>query len=93
VGGPSLDKVMVRFKRQDPAMQITDMGAVIRTNHSMLEYKINEIDEGFLYEGTPLQNCFVQEILIRNDKTLNAVLPSQFGFFPKAQVGDAIDSR
>lgn len=55
----------------------------------MFEYKIIEIDEDVQYQGTPLQDCFVQEILVKINKNLDAVLPSQFGFFPIASVGGA----
>jgi hypothetical protein len=66
---------------------IETYGVVFRTNHSMFEYKV--IDTGgndILYEETPFQNCFVEEILIRNTKNLDTVLPAEFGFFPKAEV-------
>jgi hypothetical protein len=60
---------------------------VFRTNHSLFEYKIIEIgSDSISYADTTLVNCFVEEILVKNTKNLEAVLPSQFGFFPKAEV-------
>ena len=60
---------------------------MFRTNHSMFEYKV--IDAGkdtISYADVTLLNCFVQEILVKNTKNLESILPSQFGFFPKAEV-------
>jgi hypothetical protein len=60
---------------------------VIRTNQSMFGYTVvNTGGQDIEYVGLPLQNCWVQEILVRNTKTLDTPLPAQFGFFPKAEV-------
>jgi len=61
---------------------------VFRTNHSMFEYKVIDMSgqPDVSYIDTPLQNCFVEEILVQITKTLTTVLPPQFGFFPTAAV-------
>jgi len=66
---------------------MTNRGEVFCTNHQMFEYKAIDIGpEDVAYSNETLQGCFVQEILVQNTKELTAVLPSQFGFFPKTQV-------
>jgi hypothetical protein len=53
----------------------------------MFEYKV--VDTGGLnidYRDTPLVDCWVEEILVRNTKNLDAALPPDFGFFPRAEV-------
>jgi len=67
--------------------KITNRGAVFRTNHQMFEYKVIDIGRvDVAYSNDTLQGCFVEEILVQNTKDLTTVLPSQFGFFPSAQV-------
>lgn len=60
---------------------------MFRTNHSMFEYKVIDVSNASIpYMNVSLQNCFVEEILVRVTKNLQMILPSQFGFFPKAEV-------
>lgn len=64
---------------------------MFRTTHSMFEYKVIDVDDdGISYMNTSLQNCFVEEILIQITKDLTMTLPSDFGFFPKANVRPVI---
>jgi hypothetical protein len=54
----------------------------------MFQYTVmNSVGQyDILYEDTPLQNCWIQEILVRANRELTTVLPPQFGFFPTAEV-------
>ena len=57
----------------------------------MFEYKV--VSTGGVdieYGDVPLENCWVQEILVRNTKNLDTPLPDQFGFFPKTEVAPSI---
>jgi hypothetical protein len=54
----------------------------------MFEYKVIDTPGQYvLYNDTSLQTCVVQEILVSANRDLSTVLPTQFGFFPTAQVG------
>jgi hypothetical protein len=60
---------------------------VFRTNHSLFEYKVIDVaNDSISYADVTLVDCFVEEILVKNTKNLNSILPSQFGFFPRAEV-------
>jgi len=60
---------------------------VFRTNHSMFAYKVVDTGQaGIEYQNSPLSNCWVEEIIVRNTKDLDISLPPDFGFFPKAEV-------
>jgi hypothetical protein len=59
----------------------------IHTNQSMFEYKVVDTQGMDIeYRDTPLTNCWVEEILVRISKNLEAALPPDFGFFPTAEV-------
>lgn len=60
---------------------------VLRTNHSMFAYKVVDTGQADIeYQNSPLSNCWVEEIIVRNTKDLDLSLPADFGFFPKAEV-------
>jgi hypothetical protein len=68
----------------------TNVMIAIRTNQSMFEYKVVDTEGVNIdYRDTPLVDCWVEEILLRNTKNLDAALPPDFGFFPKAEVSIA----
>ena len=57
----------------------------------MFAYKVLDTGDGDIwYKDTPFQNCVVQEIQVRNIRNVEAILPSQFGFLPKAEVEDQL---
>jgi hypothetical protein len=63
------------------------MVSVIRTNHSLFQYTVvGGGGNATEYGDTLLQNCWVEEILVVASESLDAVLPTQFGFYPKAKV-------
>lgn len=53
----------------------------------MFEYKVVNVGDNFTeYRDVPLQNCWVQEILLTATTNYDTVLPPQFGFFPTVEV-------
>jgi len=68
--------------------------SVVRTNQSMFQYKVLSIgDEDTEYRDVPLQNCWVEEILVLTTKSLDTSLSTQFGFFPKAEVAPVLQAH
>jgi hypothetical protein len=66
---------------------------VFRTNHSAFQYRVVDTAGTTLaYNDTPLQNCWIEEILVRNVRSLNSILPPEFGFTVKAEVFISCDS-
>lgn len=52
----------------------------------MFEYKVVRTgEEDIEYRDVPLQNCWVEEILVIATRSFDTPVPTQFGFFPKAE--------
>lgn len=59
-----------------------------RTNHTAFQYTVvGTGGQDLAYRDTPLQNCSITEILVRNHRSLDSVLPTDFGFAVNAEVG------